>query len=69
MIGSFKCQRCKYFLTPDKHYQDWKCEAFPEGIPEMKLCYITRDPCIDCNNGIGFEPVEQQTENEKELTG
>lgn len=62
MIGRFKCQMCKNFLTPDKHVKDWKCKAFPDGIPEMKIAYITRDPCIDCNNGIGFEREEENTE-------
>ncbi len=33
----------------------WKCRAFPDGIPEMKLAFITGDPCIDCKNVIGFE--------------
>ena len=63
MIGSFKCQRCKHFLTPDKQVHDWKCEAFPDGIPEMKICYISRDPCVDCNNGIGFEAKETKNES------
>ncbi len=63
MIGRFKCQMCKHFLTPDKHVQEWKCDAFPKGIPETKICHITRDSCIDCNNGIGFEQEEHQTGN------
>ncbi len=62
MIGRFKCQMCKHFLTPDRNIQDWKCEAFPDGISEEKLCYITRDPCINCNNGIGFEPIQKEDE-------
>jgi hypothetical protein len=36
----------------------WKCKAFPLGIPEEKICTIDFDPCVDCNNGIGFEPKE-----------
>ena len=58
MIGSCKCQRCKNFLTPDRHVIGWKCKAFPLGIPEEKICTIDFDPCVDCNNGIGFEPKE-----------
>lgn len=58
MIGSLKCQRCIHNLNPEKNAKEWKCDAFPQGIPEMKLCFISRDPCVDCNNGIGFEPKE-----------
>ena len=60
MIGSCKCQLCKHFLTPDKHCKQWKCEAFPSGIPEDKICYIDFDPCNNCNNGIGFEHIEDK---------
>ena len=38
----------------------WKCRAFPDGIPEVKPAFITGDPCIDCNNGIGFEPEKKE---------
>lgn len=62
MIGSLKCQRCIHNLNPDKNSKEWKCDAFPQGIPEMKLCFISRDPCIDCNNGIGFEPIKENKE-------
>ena len=67
MIGSFKCRRCKHNLNLDQHAKDWKCDAFPEGIPEMKLCYITRDPCIDYNNGIGFEQEEHKITGSRKL--
>ena len=33
-----------------------KCSAFPKGIPEDKLMFIGHDPCIFCNNGIGYSP-------------
>jgi hypothetical protein len=58
MIGRFKCEMCKHFLTPNDNIRNWKCAAFPQGIPEMKIAFITRDLCVDCNNGIGFEPIE-----------
>ena len=54
-----KCMRCKNFTTEDWQSNKWKCAAFPEGIPEEKLCYLSRDACENCNNGIGFEPIEQ----------
>ena len=56
MIGSIKCQRCKNLIAKNTYPLAWKCNAFPNGIPQEKLMYITRDSCIDCNNGIGFEP-------------
>lgn len=62
MIGSLKCQRCIHNLNPNKSASEWKCDAYPQGIPEMKLCFITRDPCENCNNGIGFEPKEKTDE-------
>lgn len=61
MIGSFKCMRCKH--NHDVSAKQWKCDAFPEGIPEEKLMRITRDPCIDCNNGIAFDSL-YDSENE-----
>lgn len=60
MIGRFKCQYCKNFLEGEIHPNTWKCKAFPNGIPEMKIAFITHDDCIDCNNGIGFEPEEKE---------
>lgn len=63
MIGRCKCQMCKNFLTPDKRAREWKCKAFPKGIPEMKIAYIDFDSCENCNNGIGFEREEQSDFN------
>ena len=60
MIGRFKCQMCKNFIDGRIMPNTWKCKAFPDGIPEMKIAFITRDPCIDCNKGIGFEQEEEQ---------
>lgn len=58
MIGALKCTICKHNFTEDMRDSEWKCDAFPDGIPDEKIMRITRDPCINCNNGIGFEPVE-----------
>lgn len=55
MIAKHKCLRCKNFISGQIRTMQCKCKAFPNGIPEMKLAYISHDPCIDCNNGIGFE--------------
>ena len=59
MIGRFKCQMCKHSLTEDYvNEKVWKCEAFPNGIPDEKIAFLRYDPCDNCNNGIGFEPRE-----------
>ena len=68
MIGRAKCQMCKHFQTEDFVNDTWKCEAFPKGIPEMKIAFLQEDPCINCNNGIGFERAPdnfEQTERSK----
>lgn len=63
MIGRHMCARCKNFI---KYGEKWKpyCKAFPKGIPldfydKIEPWNIPKD----CNNGIGFEPEE---EDEKE---
>ncbi len=61
MIGRIKCQRCKNLIEKNTYPIPWKCNAFPNGMPEEKLMYITRDPCINCNNGIGYEPKEKES--------
>ena len=63
MIGKHKCQLCSHVFNPDEKPLKLKCHAFPNGIPEEKLMYITRDSCIDCNNGIGFEPHKDTFED------
>lgn len=60
LIGRFKCEYCNIFLTGGLMPGTWKCRAFPDGIPEVKPAFITGDPCIDCNNGIGFEPEKKE---------
>lgn len=66
MIGALKCTVCKHNLTEDMRKDDWRCEAFPDGIPEEKIMYITHDPCLNCNNGIGFEPVKNESKPAQE---
>lgn len=60
LIGKFKCMRCENYISGRPRDLSIKCRAFPDGIPEMKLAFITGDPCIDCNNGIGFEPEKKE---------
>lgn len=62
MIGRIKCQGCKNLIENNVYPAPWKCTAFPNGIPEKKLMYITRDPCINCNNGIGYEPIDLEAQ-------
>lgn len=55
-----KCNLCKNFLSGEfLNPSTWKCKAFPDGIPEMKIAFLSEDDCTDCNNGIGFEQTEQ----------
>ena len=63
MIGKIKCLRCNNFISGQLRDYSAKCKAYPDGIPERKLAFITYDPCINCNNGIGFEPIEDEQIN------
>ena len=56
MIGRLKCQMCINCTDSYEYPRPLKCSAFPKGIPEDKLMFIDKDPCIDCNNGIGYSP-------------
>lgn len=62
MIGRFKCQMCKNFLSGNVMPDTWKCKAFPDGIPQKKIMFISRDDCINCNKGIGFEQEDDDEE-------
>ena len=59
MIGRPKCALCINRTNKTANPYEWKCKAFPNGIPEKKVMFITRDLCVDCNNGIGFVPNEE----------
>lgn len=66
MIGSLTCRLCKNFLSPDKHPKDWRCKAFPNGIPEMTIANMKPfERPKNCNNGIGFEPIEDEIGDKK----
>lgn len=63
MIGRFPCEFCKNFLNGDMLNPDtWKCRAYPNGIPETVITFMQplARPKV-CNNGIGFEPIEDET--------
>lgn len=59
MIGRFKCEMCKNFISGGIMPDTWRCKAYPNGIPEKKIAFITHDSCINCNNGIGFEHKDE----------
>ncbi|MCH5297885.1 MAG: glutamyl-tRNA amidotransferase [Ruminococcus sp.] len=57
MICVVDCGECKH----QKPLIDgWRpcCDAFPDGIP-MDFDYSKVKEIKECNNGIGFEPIEQ----------
>ena len=56
VIGRLKCKMCINCTDSYEYPRPLKCSAFPKGIPEDKLLFIGKDPCIDCNNGIGYSP-------------
>lgn len=64
MIGKIKCLRCKNYIGGLLRDYSAKCKAFPNGIPEDKLMFISTDPCIDCNKGFGFKPENENDERE-----
>jgi hypothetical protein len=55
---------CKNFISGDVYPHTWKCKAFPNGLPEKKIMFLTHDTCENCNNGIGFEPENKQKNND-----
>lgn len=59
MIGvDYPCDKCKHKLP---NIDGWKCvcKAFPNGIPNDLLLTGNVVNLSECNNGIGFEPKEQ----------
>ena len=63
MIGKIKCELCEHFLDTTSSPSDWKCKAFPDGIPAKKIAYIDFDKCDNCQNGIGFKLAEDKNSN------
>lgn len=61
MIGKHPCLRCKNYTNKDatNNNEFGRCKAFPNGIPDTVYAYMHHwDTPIDCNNGIGFKPIE-----------
>lgn len=59
MIGKHECLRCKNFINGERLPYTWKCAAFPNGIPYERFSNISDSNRKQCNNGIGYEPKEQ----------
>lgn len=68
MIGRVKCQMCRNLTSGGLMPETWRCKAFPNGLPERKIMFLTRDTCENCNNGIGFEPKDDQNKGLKAPT-
>ena len=63
MIGRHICKMCKNFTVNNDNAFKRKCKAFPNGIPERIYAYMDQwKPHKNCNNGIGFEPKEDEDE-------
>lgn len=61
MIKLCDCDYCKH-CTGFKNGHGI-CDAFPDGIP---YAHMDKDmkSLKECNNGIGFEPIEKDTKEE-----
>lgn len=64
MISIPRCVRCANFLSQKNITDDWKCKAFPEGIPYEHYAFMNHwNPPENCNNSIGYEKkVEENPE-------
>lgn len=67
MIGGIHpCERCKNFITqaPKHSGELGSCVAYPNGIPERVYAFMHHwDKPKECNNGIGFEPKDEDKDN------
>lgn len=62
MIGRHTCELCKNFIQYDENWEAY-CKAFPNGIPYDVYNKIDPwKPPKECNNGIGYEPEEDESE-------
>ncbi len=59
MLSFSKCEECIHLR---KNIDGWRmaCDAFPNGFPKgfLKRVDVTKIP--ECNNGIGFEPIDKK---------
>ena len=61
MVIFSDCADCKnYILSKDELYP--KCKAFMDGIPKEWFLIGNPKSVKECNNGIGFEPDEEELE-------
>jgi len=63
MRGVPICLKCKNFISGD--YKDpytWKCKAFLDEIPYQHFISKYYENNSECNNGIGFEPIENNNQ-------
>ncbi len=64
-MGKHPCLRCKNFIEEfDLQSGEFgRCKAFPEKIPYDTFAHMELwDKPENCNNGIGFEPIEQNND-------
>ncbi|MDD3417739.1 MAG: hypothetical protein PHY47_27745 [Lachnospiraceae bacterium] len=47
-----KCMTCNNFYDSDDENEDFKCKAYPDGIPDDVLW---EDDDEECNNGVKYE--------------
>lgn len=59
MIQLGYCDDCKHCLGMS--HGEILCDAFPNGIPNNHL-WKSLSELKKCNNGIGFEPKEENNE-------
>ena len=52
------CRNCKH-KRPLKDGWDFCCDAFPNGMAPRDFPFGKVKEMKECNNGIGYEPVEK----------
>lgn len=66
MISVPRCIRCENFFPRKDKTDEWKCKAFPNGIPYEHYAFMNHfHPPQDCNNGIGYK---EKAENDNKST-
>lgn len=66
-MGKHPCFRCKNFIEKAEHQSGefGRCKAYPDGIPYEVFAYMDYwDKPENCNNGIGFEPIDDNINRE-----
>lgn len=61
-MGRPLCERCKNFIKFDENFNAY-CKVFPNGIPDDFYSHLNPwKPPKNCDNGIGFEPIDADDE-------